>query len=316
MNRERLTGLLCSLVGFLLLAFCLWILNRELSKYNANDIINSLLAIGEGQILLAVGLTGLGYLVISTYDVIAFRHLNLYLDTSKIFFTTFITYAISNVTGFTLLIGGGIRYRFYSRWRLSAKSIAKITAFGNFTFWLGLLAVTSITCLINALPISRFIQFNLIAVRPLRFILITIVGLYLYCCQQQKFIKIKGVKYYFPSLITSLSQILVFALDWALAAAVLYVLLPTDINLAYVTFYSIFLLAMTVSIISHVPGGIGVFETVILLLLPKTIYPPDALSSFLAYRTIRHFLPLSLAVSLVAVFELQQKLKHIKKKQN
>ena len=316
MNREHLSGVLFSLIGFILLTFCLWILNQELSKYNANDIINSLLSIESRQILLAICLTTIGYLVISCYDLIAFQHFNLLLDKRKIFFTTFIVYAISNFTGFTLLIGGGIRYRFYSRWKISAKNIAKITALGNLTFWLGLLAISSITCLINTLPISHFIQLNLVAIRPFGCILITILFLYLYCCQQQKYIKIKGIKYYFPSLITSLSQILVFALDWALAAAVLYVLFPIDSNLEYVTFYSIFLLAMTTSIISNVPGGIGVFETVILLLLPKTIYTPDALNSFLAYRTIRHFLPLSLGIFFVSIFELSHKNKQIKKKQN
>lgn len=316
MNRDRLVGLLFSLLGFLLLAFCLWILNRELSKYNLNDILNSFLTISDHQISLAVVLTCLGYLGISTYDLIAFRHFNICLDAKKIFFTTFLTYAISNVTGFTLLIGGGIRYHFYSRWGVSPRNIAKITAFGNLSFWLGLITISSIVCLVNSLPISHFAKLDLILVKLFGLILITIIGIYLYCCRKQKSIKVKGIKYYFPSWVTSLCQILVFSLDWALAAAVLYVLLPTNSNLSYGSFYSIFLLAMTASIISHIPSGLGIFETIILLLIPQTIYSLDAVGSFLAYRTIKQLLPLGLAISLAGIFEVYQKLKHIKKKQN
>jgi glycosyltransferase 2 family protein len=316
MNRHRLVGLLTSVFGFLLLAFCLWILNRELGKYSLNDIIRSFLAISDRQILLAVIFTCLGYLSIGTYDFIAFRHFNICLDKKKIIFTTFLTYAISNVTGFTLLIGGGIRYRFYSLWGVSAKNIAKITAFGNLTFWLGSIAIASVFCLINSRSISQITKLDLIVVKLWGLILIAILAVYLYCCQKHKSIRIKGSKYYFPSEATSLSQILVFSLDWALAAVVLYVLLPTNSELSYISFYSIFCLAMIASIISHVPSGLGIFEAVILLSIPRTIYSLDAIGSFLAYRTIRQLFPFSIAISIIGIFEVSQKLKHLKKKQN
>lgn len=316
MNRDRLIKLLFSLVGLLILAFSLWILNQKLSKYNFNDVVNSLLAISDRQIFWAIGLTCLGYLVISTYDLIAFRHFNLPLDSKKIIFTAFLTYAISNVTGFTLLIGSSIRYRFYSGWGISTKNIAKIIAFSNLSFCLGAIAVGGIACTFNNLAASRLIQLNLITVRTLGLILMAMLGLYFYCCHQQKSVNISGVKYYFPPFITSFCQVITFSLDWASAAAVLYVLLPANANLTYINFYSIFFLAMTVSIVSHVPGGLGVFETVILWLLPPNIYTPDALSSFLSYRAIRQLLPFILAICLLSISEIYRQINHIKKKQN
>jgi uncharacterized membrane protein YbhN (UPF0104 family) len=47
--------------------------------------------------------------------------------------------------------------------------------------------------------------------------------------------------------------------------------------------------------ISQVPGGLGVFETVVLMLLPATIPAPTALGALLAYRAIYYLLPLLLA---------------------
>ena len=73
---------------------------------------------------------------------------------------------------------------------------------------------------------------------------------------------------------------------------------------------------MTASIISHVPSGLGIFETIILLLISQTINSLDAVGSFLAYRTIRQLLPLGMAIASVGIFEVYQKLKYLKKKQS
>ena len=134
MNRDRLTRWLYPALGFFLLAFSFCILNKELARYNPQDILDSLSQISDRQLTCALGFSLLGCLVISSYDLIAFRFLKYSLDIKRILFTTFITYAVSNTTGFTLLIGGGIRYRFYSLWGVPAKHIAKIIALGNITF--------------------------------------------------------------------------------------------------------------------------------------------------------------------------------------
>lgn len=48
---------------------------------------------------------------------------------------------------------------------------------------------------------------------------------------------------------------------------------------------------MAAGVVSNVPGGVGVFETVIILLLPDQI-PGDAiLAALLAYRIIYYLLP-------------------------
>ena len=303
MNRDRAFRWLCSTAGFLLLLFSLYTLHQQLNRYNFSDISNSLSAIDDRALIWALGFAIASYLVISSYDLVAFRHFKYYLSPKRILFTTFLTYAVSNTTGFTLLIGGAIRYRFYSLWGVPAKTIAKVTAWGNLTFWLGLLTLTGIAFTINPLQLPETFKVDIALMRCLGIIALIAIAIYLYLCYRRKRWRIRGKTFRFPKLTTSAWQISIFSLDWALAAAILYSLLP---NKSYWQFFSIYLLAMTASIISNIPGGIGVFETIIIFLLPD-IYVLDLLSSLLVYRVIRFLFPLAIALTIICIFELKQR---------
>ncbi len=306
MNRDRLTRWLYPALGCLLLVFCLYILNRELGRYSLDDILDSLSRISYRQLYGAIVFTILNYLVISSYDLIAFLHLQYYLSIKRILFTTFITYAVSNTTGFTLLIGGGIRYRFYSIWGVPNKNIAKIIALGNLTFWLGILTLSGLTFILNPLQLPKSINFDISLIRYLGIVCLILIGIYLFLCSRRKRLRIGRKIIRFPKLAISLSQIAILSLDWGLAAAVLYCLIPNYVSKSYLSFFSIYLFGMTISILSNIPGGIGIFETIIVFLLPK-IPTANILGSLLAYRAIRFLLPLLTAIILVCCFELQRK---------
>ena len=199
------------------------------------------------------------------------------------------------------------RYRFYSLWHVPGKKIAEITAFGTLTFWLGLLTLTGITFAIGPLQLPVFFNVGALASRYLGVAALILVVIYLYCCWRIERLKIKHKILRFPKPITSLIQIAIFASDWAIAAAVLYCLIPDYLGKSYFQFFNVYLLSMATSIISSVPGGIGVFESVIIFLLPQDIFTPDLLSALLVYRAIRFLLPLAVAAIAVCCFELNRR---------
>jgi phosphatidylglycerol lysyltransferase len=85
--------------------------------------------------------------------------------------------------------------------------------------------------------------------------------------------------------------------------AVLYVLLPAQASIGFAAFAGVYLLALTAGAASNVPGGIGVFEFVLLLLLPGV--PEDRLlGALVAYRAIYYFAPFAVALVLLGVHEL------------
>src|SRR5207302_56579 len=70
---------------------------------------------------------------------------------------------------------------------------------------------------------------------------------------------------------------------------------------------SLFLLAQVVALVSHVPGGLGVFETVMVLLLQPDVPPDLALGSLLVYRVAYYLVPLVLGAVAMGGWELFQR---------
>ncbi|MEH1966525.1 lysylphosphatidylglycerol synthase domain-containing protein [Nostoc sp.] len=294
-----------TLFGLLLLVLSLWAIANELREYNYRDILNSLAAIPKSRLSWAIWLTVLGYLVMIGYDILGFSYINRSLSWNKIALTNFISSAFSNTIGFALLTGSAIRYRFYANWGVSAVAIAQVIAFANFTFWLGMFAVAGFLFLINPLKIPTQLHLPFATVRPIGVIFLLLVAAYLL---GSIFIKqpliIRGQEFRFPTFKISLAQIAISSLDWILAAAVLYAVLP-KISLSYPDFLGIYLLAMFAGVVSNVPGGLGVFETIILLILSSKVSAAAILGSMLAYRGVYYFLPLLVASSLLGLYEMR-----------
>jgi uncharacterized membrane protein YbhN (UPF0104 family) len=125
----------------------------------------------------------------------------------------------------------------------------------------------------------------------------------------KKPLKIKGWGFEAPGLKLSIGQILIATLDLAIAAGILYVLMPQGPGLTYSKFLGIFLLAQITGLISAVPGGLGVFETVILLLMSDFGEPTAIMGSLVLYRAIYYLLPLTIASVLLGTNEfLSQRL--------
>ncbi|MEH2012227.1 lysylphosphatidylglycerol synthase domain-containing protein [Nostoc sp.] len=295
-----------TLFGLLLLVLSLWAIANELHEYNYRDILNSLAAIPKSRLSWAIWLTALGYLVMIGYDILGFSYINRSLSWNKIALTNFISSAFSNTIGFALLTGSAIRYRFYASWGVSAVAIAQVIAFANFTFWLGMFAVAGFLFLVNPLKIPTQLHLPFATVRPIGVIFLVLVAIYLLgsILIKQPLI-IRGQEFRFPSFKISLAQIAISSFDWILAAAVLYAVLPANISLSYLDFLGIYLLAMFAGVVSNVPGGLGVFETIILLILSSKVSGAAILGSLLAYRGVYYFLPLLVAAGLLGLYEIR-----------
>ncbi|MBE8991354.1 lysylphosphatidylglycerol synthase domain-containing protein [Nostoc sp. LEGE 12450] len=302
-----------TLFGLSLLVLSLWAIANELHEYNYRDILNSLTAIPKSRLSWAIWLTVLGYLVMIGYDILGFSYINRSLNWNKIALTSFISSAFSNTIGFALLTGSAIRYRFYATWGVPAVAIAQVIAFANFTFWLGMFAVAGCLFLINPLKIPTQLHLPFATVRPIGVIFLLLVASYLL---GSIFIKqpliIRGQEFRFPDFKISLIQIAISGLDWILAAAILYAVLPTNISLSYLDFLGIYLLAMFAGVVSNVPGGLGVFETIILLILSSQVSAAAILGSMLAYRGVYYFLPLLVASALLGIYEIRFRTRNLK----
>ncbi|ACK69596.1 conserved hypothetical protein [Gloeothece citriformis PCC 7424] len=301
---NRLRQLLPIIFALALFSLSIWTINKELHQYSIQQIWHNLAAIPKSRKSLAILLTGLGYLTMTGYDLLGFRYISQVLAPRKIAFTSFLSYAVGNTVGFTAFSGTAIRYRFYGGWGVSSIKIAKLIVFTHLTFWLGLFAVSGLVFIVDPLTIPKLIKLPFTTVHPIGLIFLGLVALYfLISFTWKSTISIGSESIEFPSPIISISLIGVSAIDWGIAAATLYLLLPPDPSLTYPGFFGIYILGLTAGLISTVPGGLGVFETVILWLRPPSLSAPEVLGALLGYRVIYYFLPLFVALVLFIIQE-------------
>jgi len=107
-----------------------------------------------------------------------------------------------------------------------------------------------------------------------------------------------------PPPAVALAQIGLSLLDWMFAALVLYLVLPPDLPVGFLPFVGLFGLANLGGLISNVPGGIGVFEAVMLLAVPDGGASAAVAAALIAYRLIYYLLPLIVAVLLLGGYQL------------
>ncbi|MEA5536329.1 hypothetical protein [Crocosphaera sp. XPORK-15E] len=295
------------LLALLLFVASIIMITHELKAHSLQSIWQYLSTISKSHKIAAIALTGFGYLVMTGYDLLGFRYINQSLAPAKIALTAFISYAVGNTIGFTAFSGTAIRYRFYGTWGVSKLKIAQLIIFTHLTFWLGLFAVSGVVFLVDPLSLPAILHLPFESAHPIGIIFLIFVSIYFLISVFGKgSLKIGSELIKFPTPKISLASISVAALDWGLASAVLYLLLPVGHGLSFSGFFGIYILGLTAGLISSVPGGLGVFETVILLLIPATVSNADVLGALIAYRAIYYFLPLIVALILFMVREIQQ----------
>ncbi|WP_026073216.1 lysylphosphatidylglycerol synthase domain-containing protein [Nodosilinea nodulosa] len=301
---------LAPLIGLVLLAIAAVVVSYQLRDYQVQDIVDGLQSLPPAQVRRAIAFAGLGYLAMTGYDALGFLHLRQPLAYPKIALTAFISCAFSNTLGFSLVTGSAIRYRFYASWGIPAIAIAQVIAFTNISFWLGLLAVGGGAFLLAPFEIPAQLHLPFRSTAGLGLIFLALIALYIVgSATLRQGLTIRQQRLQFPQPGIALAQIAVSSLDWSLAAATLYSLLPQAAEITYLGFLKIYLLAMAAGVLSNVPGGLGVFETVVILLLAGQLSPPAVLASLLAYRGVYYFLPLAVALVLFSLHEFLQLLK-------
>ncbi len=309
---SKLKAWLGPLLILVLVAGALWLLHKELSHYHWRDIENSLAALSWSQLGLAMALTCISYIVLIGYDWIGIQVIGQTLPFQRIALASFLGYSASNNFG-TLLGATTIRLRMYTAWGLSTLEIIKLLIVLSLTFWAGLLGLSSAVFWFDPLPLPEALHLPLSDSRPLGLLFAVVVAGYLGVCTWRKRpLQLKGVDFHLPPLKLAIGQVAVGALDLTLSGAVLYVCLPRELDVSFGHFLAVYLLALVAAVLSHVPGGLGVLELIVVVLL-KPPHPEQVVGSLLAFRVIYYLMPLAVGTCLMGYHELAPRMQQVHK---
>ena len=296
---EKLRRALPALAALTLFVVALGVLRSELGSISWPALRADVMRTPAVRLWLALALTGVNYAALSCYDLLAFASIGKRLPRRRIVMTSLLAYAVSNNVGFAMLSGASVRYRFYSRWGVTATELSCIVFAYSLTFWLGLLGLGGLSLVlaptgtIAAAGLAVPAGWCLLAV-PAAYLVVTAV--------RRRPLRIGPVRLPLPSTRIAAGQVAVSAVDWVLAGAVLYVLLPAH-ALGFLAFLGAFLLAILLGNASHVPGGVGVFEGVMVLLLKPYLPSSELLPALVVYRAVYFLLPFAGALVALLSYE-------------
>ncbi|MDX1927629.1 MAG: bifunctional lysylphosphatidylglycerol flippase/synthetase MprF [Pirellulaceae bacterium] len=295
-----LTSAVVPIIVCLLFVAALWMLHKELEAHHLSEFFSSLAALKRSSVALAVLLTIASYLILVSYDWLALKFVNKSVPIGTLVPISLASSAISNNFG-TLLGGSSIRYRMYSLCGLTATDVMMMSGFISATFWLGITGLAGFTFVFVPLPIPEQLHLPISNTQAIGWVCAAIAISYVLLC----FLGKSTIKFAsrLPSGPMALSQLAAVAIDLLVAISVLYCLMPESISVGFFPLLAMYLLAILVGVISQVPGGLGVFELVLMWLIHPE-HPDELFGSLLAFRAIYYLLPLAFALIGLSVNEV------------
>lgn len=288
-------------VAVILLAF--WFLHRQLAEISWPDVISYIRAIPTASLLASVFFAVCSYALLSCYDLIGLRYLGHDIPYRQSSLTSFMSFAIGHNVGIASLSGGSIRYRMYTLAGLSAADVARLIIFISITFAVGasgllgvslLLMPGSESAILQLPPGIRYLPGIVLVCVPVAYIGFTLV--------RKSPIRIGPWSVQPPKPRFAVAQVGIAITDISFAAATLYVLLLPIVQIDFFHFLGVYMLALGAGVVSNVPGGMGVFEAVLIAALPQ-IALPALLGTIIIYRLIYYLGPLCIALLLLVVHE-------------
>lgn len=275
----------------------LWAAKHEFQRLSVGGLRQALRHLSAIQIAKAAGLTLASYALLTTYDLLGARYARLKLSTPFVLLVSFISYSMTNNIGFGSVTGSSVRYRFYTHWGAGVADVVRIVAFCGTTFWLGFALLAGWALFTGEAEHLGRLAFIAPFAPAIAVVLLGIVVAYIvFCWFWRGTVTFHGQEIYAPPHTYAIAQPFMGAADWILAASVFYVLLPHEVDLHFSAFLHAFLLAQMIGLVSHVPGGLGVFDGLLMYSLGDAITPEKLAASLVAFRCIYYLVPLMTAI--------------------
>jgi uncharacterized membrane protein YbhN (UPF0104 family) len=292
----KLTRLLPAMVSAAIIVVAGLVLYRTLGRIDVADVTASFAAIPRGRLALAGVFTLLALLSLAAYEVVMLRTFRPDMPARRPVLTALVAYPVGHAIGFGALSGGAIRYRSYSAAGLSTFDIGKIVVLSALPYAAGLGVLCALALVLDAPGAARLLDIGAgtatLAHAAYAWAVLRI----------RRPLDLKRVRLELPGPRLTAFQYALGIAEVLCGIAVLYVLLPPGTGVGFLSFAAVYVIAILAGLLSSVPAGLGVFESVLLLML-RDVAPGELLGSILAYRLIFELLPFVAGIMLFVGWE-------------
>jgi glycosyltransferase 2 family protein len=273
------------------------VLARILRTINASEVGEALVTTDWRDITLAAVFVAGGYFTLTFYDLFALRTIG---RTDVPYWAAalagFTSYSVGHNVGASVFTGGAVRYRIYSAWGLTAIEVAKICFVAGLTFWLGNATVLGLGILYAPLAATAIDQLPAWVNRVGAGLILIVLAVYVgWVWRRPRVVGRDGWCVTLPGGPLTLLQIGIGIVDLGFCALAMYMLVPDEPNIGFVTLAVIFVSATLLGFASHAPGGIGVFDAAMLVALWQ-FDKEDVLAGVLLFRLLYYIVPFTLSL--------------------
>src|SRR5438128_1820708 len=296
-------------LGFLLsiaiIAIAAVVLYRMLQGIEVVEVVDALRATQTHQIVLAGLFVAAGYFTLTFYDLFALRTIGRADVPYRVAaLAGFTSYSVGHNIGASVFTGGAVRYRVYSAWGLNAIDVAKICFVAGLTFWLGNATVLGLGIAYQPLAASAIDQLPAWLNRTAALAVLLVLTLYvIWVWRRPRVVGRDGWSVTLPGGPLTLLQIGIGIVDLCFCALAMYMLVPDEPNIGFVTLAVVFVAATLLGFASHAPGGIGVFDAAMLVALWQ-FDREDVLAGLLLFRLLYYIVPFALSLMILGGREL------------
>lgn len=304
----RLRGWLGVIISLFVLGLALSVLYHLDHEYRWHDVVAQVQHVSLSVLIQALLLTAGNYLLLTGYDWLAVKQTGAKVPYPKIALTSFIGYTFSNTLGFSLLTGASVRYRYYTAAGLSPWQVTQVIVFCSITFFLGLFLVGGlglcfgVGTLPHGLPLPHWLMSSLQSVGGIC-IGITLAYLILTFTRRAP-LQWRQHAIALPSPQDAIKQLLIASADWLMAGTIFFSLLPETPGLSFWSVLAVFVAANLIGVLAHVPGGLGIFESIVTLVLSPFMLPGYILGALILFRIIYYLIPFVASLLLFVSLEV------------
>jgi uncharacterized membrane protein YbhN (UPF0104 family) len=292
--------------SLIIIVLAVTILLRTLKGIDTSVILTALTEIAPHRIGLAALCVVGAFCTLTFYDFFALRTIGkTHIPYRIAAMSSFTSYTIGHNIGATVFTGGAIRFRIYSDYGLTAIDVAKICFLSGLTFWLGNLFVLGFgmawhpeaASTMDLLPpaMNRLIGIGCLAGIAAYFV-------WLLTGKARRELGQNGWKVVLPSPRLTLVQVLIGVVDLGFCATAMYLLMPTQPYIDFISLAVVFILATLLGFASHAPGSIGVFDAAMLVALPD-FSREQLVATLVVFRILYFLIPFGISISIMGLRE-------------
>jgi glycosyltransferase 2 family protein len=281
------------------------VLYRMLHDIEVREVVHAVRTTPMHDLFLAGLFVAAGYFTLTFYDLFALRTIGWNSIPYRVAaLAGFTSYSIGHNVGASVFTGAAVRYRVYSVWGLTAIDVAKICFVAGLTFWLGNATVLGIGIAYDPNAASAIDQFPVWLNRTVAIGILLVLAVYVgWVWLAPRQIGRSNWQVTLPGGPLTLLQILIGIIDLTCCALAMFVLMPSEPHIPFITLAVIFVMATLLGFASTSPGGLGVFDAAMFIGLWQ-FDKEDLLAGLLLFRLFYYLLPFAITLAVLGVREL------------